>query len=161
MFSKIDLVSAFVTEDVSNTAVITSFDFLCMLFGVLNASQTFQSVVFDPFKCVFGVSSLESLGLLVDFNSIYHLLPKRQLQRFLGMVNFYRRFISNYVGTVLPLTSPLSDPEGSFVLSADPLAVSDKVRAVLADTTLLAHFALDALISLMIGAPDVTVGAVL
>nr|VZI14648.1 unnamed protein product [Spirometra erinaceieuropaei] len=46
-------------------------------------------------------------------------------------------------------------------VATDPVAVSDKVRAVLADTTLLANFAPDALISLMIGAPDVTVGAVL
>ncbi|BHF80910.1 hypothetical protein SprV_0702403800 [Sparganum proliferum] len=63
-------------------------------------------VVLNPSQCVFGVSSLEFLGNLVDTHGIHPLSSKvaairdfpppsskRQLQRLLGMVNFYRRFL--------------------------------------------------------------------
>ena len=56
----------------------------------------------NPDKCVFGVEQLNVLGHRLDENGIYPLkkkvsvipdlimlVPKTQLQRFLGMVNFY------------------------------------------------------------------------
>nr|VZI03201.1 unnamed protein product [Spirometra erinaceieuropaei] len=147
-------------------SVFSNIDvFLCMLFGLRNASQTFQrfvdrvllglpfvyayiddplvasymaeeemenlakmfdrlkkfGVVLNPSKCVFGVSSLEFLGHLGDSYGI-HPLPskfaairgfprpssKRQLQRFLGMVSFYCRFLLHCAHTILPLSSLLS-----------------------------------------------------
>ncbi|BHF80208.1 hypothetical protein SprV_0702333200 [Sparganum proliferum] len=131
-------------------------------------------VVLNPSKCVFGVLSLEFLGHLVDSHGI-HPLPskvaairdfpppssKRQLQRFLGMVNFYRRFHPYCADTILPPTSLLSGPKGSFELSADTLAAFDKAKAALAEATLLTHFSPDAPISVMVDATNVAVGAVL
>ncbi|BHF80232.1 hypothetical protein SprV_0702335600 [Sparganum proliferum] len=92
-------------------------------------------VVLNPSKCVFGVDSLECLGHLVDSVGI-HPLPanvaairdfpspssKRQLQRFLSMVSFYRRFLPHCADLTLPLTNLLSSPKHSFELSADALA---------------------------------------
>nr|VZI44567.1 unnamed protein product [Spirometra erinaceieuropaei] len=87
--------------------------------------------------------------------------PKRQLQRFLGMVNFYRRFLPNCADTILPLTSLLSGSKRTFELTSVALTSFEQVKALLADATLLTHFHSDAPISLMVDASNVAVGAVL
>nr|VZI48485.1 unnamed protein product [Spirometra erinaceieuropaei] len=131
-------------------------------------------VVLNPSKCVFGVPSLEFLGHLVDSHGIRPLpskvaairdfpppTSKRQLQRFLGMVNFYRRFLPNCADTILPLTSLLSGSKRTFELISAALTSFEQVKALLADATLLTHFHADAPISLMVDASNVAVGAVL
>ncbi|BHF80779.1 hypothetical protein SprV_0702390700 [Sparganum proliferum] len=80
-------------------------------------------VVINPSKCVLGVPSLDFLGHHVDAQGLRPLFSKveairdfppptskRQLQRFLGMVNFYRRFLPNCADLMLPLTNLLSGP---------------------------------------------------
>nr|VZI10431.1 unnamed protein product [Spirometra erinaceieuropaei] len=83
-------------------------------------------IVLNPSKCVFGVPSLEFSSHLVDSHGIHPLPSKvaairdfpppssnRQLQRFLDMVNFYRRFLPHCADTLLPHTSLLHDPKHS------------------------------------------------
>ncbi|KAK3521101.1 hypothetical protein QTP86_001892, partial [Hemibagrus guttatus] len=53
----------------------------------------------------------------------------RELQRFLGFTNFYRRFIQNYSSVAGPLTSLLRDPDLPFVVEVD--ASSSGLGAVL------------------------------
>ncbi|KAK3523568.1 hypothetical protein QTP70_002476 [Hemibagrus guttatus] len=53
----------------------------------------------------------------------------RELQRFLGFANFYRRFIRNYSSVAGPLTSLLRDPDLPFVVEVD--ASSSGLGAVL------------------------------
>ncbi|KAK3573608.1 hypothetical protein QTP86_030009 [Hemibagrus guttatus] len=53
----------------------------------------------------------------------------RELQRFLGFANFYRRFIRNYSSVAAPLTSLLRDPDLPFVVEVD--ASSSGLGAVL------------------------------
>nr|VZI02434.1 unnamed protein product [Spirometra erinaceieuropaei] len=131
-------------------------------------------VVLDPSKCVFGVPSLRFLGHLVDSHCIRPLpskvalirdfpspTSKRQLQRFLGMVNFYRRFLPNCADTILPLTSLLSGSKRTFELTPTALTSFEQVKALLADATHLNHFHADAPISLMVDASNLAVGAVL
>ncbi|BHF73996.1 hypothetical protein SprV_0401708000 [Sparganum proliferum] len=77
------------------------------------------------------------------------------------MVNFYRRFLPHSADTILPLTSLLSGSKGPYEMSAEALAAFDKVKAALADATLLTHFSPDTPISLMVDASNVAVGAVL
>nr|VZI07986.1 unnamed protein product [Spirometra erinaceieuropaei] len=127
-----------------------------------------------PSKCVLGATSLEFLGHLIDSNGIRPLpskvaairdfpppTSKRQLQRFLGMVNFYRRFLPNCADTILPLTNLLSGPKRTFELTSAALTSFEQVKDLLADATLLTHFHADAPISLMVDASNVAVGAVL
>ncbi|BHF59012.1 hypothetical protein SprV_0100196700 [Sparganum proliferum] len=77
-------------------------------------------VITDPSTCVLGVPSLESLDHHVDSEGLRSLFSKvgavpnfspstskRQLQRFLGMVNFYHRFPPNCADLMLPLTNML------------------------------------------------------
>ena len=78
-------------------------------------------IVINAQKSVFGASSLEFLGHLVDSNGIRPLpakvdairsFPKpttqRKLREYLGLINFYRRFIPGCGKLLLPLTNLLS-----------------------------------------------------
>nr|VZI30928.1 unnamed protein product [Spirometra erinaceieuropaei] len=127
-----------------------------------------------PTKCVLGVTSLEFLGHLIDSNGIRPLpskgaairdfpppTSKRQLQRSLGMMNFYRRFLPNCADTILPLPSLLLGSKRTFELPPAALTSFERVKALLADATLLTHFHADAPISLIIDASSAAVGAVL
>ncbi|BHF62917.1 hypothetical protein SprV_0200590600 [Sparganum proliferum] len=131
-------------------------------------------VTLHPAKCILGATSLEFLGHLIDSNGIRPLpskvaairdfsppTSKRQLQRFLGMVNFYRRFLPNCADTILPLTNLLSGSKRNFELTPAALTSFEQVKALLADATLLTHYHADAPISLMVDASNVAVGAVL
>ncbi|BHF86036.1 hypothetical protein SprV_ctg2302921400 [Sparganum proliferum] len=131
-------------------------------------------VTLHPAKCILGATSLEFLGHLIDSNGIRPLpskvaairdfpppTSKRQLQRFLGMVNFYRRFLPNCADTILPLTNLLSGSKRTFELTPAALTSFEQVKALLADATLLTHYHANAPISLMVDASNVAVGAVL
>nr|VZI39056.1 unnamed protein product [Spirometra erinaceieuropaei] len=131
-------------------------------------------VTLHPAKCVLGATPLEFLGRLIDSNGI-RLLPskvaairdfplptsERQLQRFLGMVNFCRRFLPNCADTILPLASLLSGSKRTFELTPAELTSFEQVKALLAGATLLTHFHVDAPISLMVDASNVAVATVL
>nr|VZI23182.1 unnamed protein product [Spirometra erinaceieuropaei] len=80
-------------------------------------------VIINPSKCVLGGPSLEFLGHHVDYELLRPLpskaeairdfpppTSKRQLQRFLCMVTFYRRFLPNCADLMLSLTNMLSGP---------------------------------------------------
>ncbi|BHF82909.1 hypothetical protein SprV_0802604800 [Sparganum proliferum] len=131
-------------------------------------------VVINPSKCVLGVPSLDFLGHHVDAQGLRPLsskveairyfpppTSKRQLQRFLGMVNFYRRFLPNCADLMLPLTNLLSGPKGPFELRGHALTAFERIKTSLADATLLTHPAPEAPLSLMVDASTVAVGAVL
>ncbi|BHF64597.1 hypothetical protein SprV_0200760300 [Sparganum proliferum] len=131
-------------------------------------------VVINPSKCVLGVPSLDFLGHHVDAQGLRLLsskveairdfpLPtsKRQLQRFLGMVSFYRRFLPNCADLMLPLTNMLSGPKGLLELTGEALTAFERIKNSPADDTLLTHPAPEAQLSLMVDASTVAVGAVL
>ncbi|BHF80034.1 hypothetical protein SprV_0702315800 [Sparganum proliferum] len=131
-------------------------------------------VVINPSKCVLGVPSLDFLGHHVDAQGLRPLsskveairdfpppTSKRQLQRFLGMVNFYRRFLPNCADLMLPLTNLLSGPNGPLELRGHALTSFERIKTSLADATLLTHPAPEAPLSLMVDASTVAVGAVL
>nr|VZI04021.1 unnamed protein product [Spirometra erinaceieuropaei] len=131
-------------------------------------------VVINPSKCVLGVPSLDFLGHHVDAQGLRHLsskveairdfpppTSKRQLQRFLGMVNFYRRFLPNCADLVLQLTYLLSGLKGLLELRGHALTAFERIKTSLADATLLTNPAPEAPLSLMVDSSTVAVGAVL
>nr|VZI43467.1 unnamed protein product [Spirometra erinaceieuropaei] len=131
-------------------------------------------VIINPSKCVLGVPSLEFLGHQVDSEGLRPLpskveavrnfpppTSKRQLQRFLGMDNFFRRFLPNCADLMLPLTNMLSGPKGPLELTGEALTAFERIKNSLADATLLTHPAPETQLSLMVDASAVAVGAVL
>nr|VZH95960.1 unnamed protein product [Spirometra erinaceieuropaei] len=131
-------------------------------------------VVINPSKCVLGVPSLDFLGHHIDAQGLRPLsskveairdfpppTSKRQLQRFLGMVNFYRRFLPNCADLMLPLTNLLSGPKGPLELRGHALTAFERIKTSLADATLLTHLAPEAPLSLIVDASTVAVGTVL
>ncbi|BHF66508.1 hypothetical protein SprV_0200952600 [Sparganum proliferum] len=132
MFSKIHQIPIALAE-VLKTAVITSsglFEFLRM--SLDSAKPPRHSGEF----LIHLVDSNDIQSLPSMFAAIRDFTPaasKRQLRRFLAWL------ISPACSsrTILPLTSLLSGPKGSFELSAYSF---DKVEAVLADATLLTYF---------------------
>ncbi|BHF73393.1 hypothetical protein SprV_0401647400 [Sparganum proliferum] len=109
-------------------------------------------VVINPSKCVLGAPSLEFLGHQVDSEGLRSLpskveavrnfpppTSKRQLRRFLGTANFYRRFLPNCADLMLPLTNMLFGPKGPLRLTGEALTAFERIKNSLADAILLMH----------------------
>ena len=134
-------------------------------------------IVINPSKCIFGAASLEFLGHQISVHCISPLPPKvqaiqdfpapsslRKLCEFLGLVNFYRRFIPHCASLVQPLTyllSPKRTSTDSFHLSEGALSAFQDVKTALAKATLLTHPDPSAPYCLLVDASNVAVGGVL
>ena len=128
-------------------------------------------------KSVFGVPSLDFLGHRVDSNGIRPLEAKvevirnfqqpttqRQLREFLGLINFYRRFIPNCATTMQPLHSLLNHtkrPSDSLEWTDTAVTAFSEIKDALANASLLVHPIHGAPTCVMTDASDVAVGAVL
>nr|VZI25050.1 unnamed protein product [Spirometra erinaceieuropaei] len=123
-------------------------------------------VIFDRFqqhglqlnvdKCTFGVSSLDFLGHHVDQHGITPLLEKvqsilsfpvpktlTQLRRFIGLLNYYRRFIPHCAATLAPLTDLLKSKAKPIELPPAVHLAFETAKKALADATLLYHLSSD------------------
>lgn len=82
----------------------------------------------------------------------------KELRRFLGMVNFYRRIILHAAAEQGPLNSYLSGPKQDskkpILWTSESLRLFELTKARLADAAILAHPILDAELALMVDASD-------
>ena len=86
----------------------------------------------------------------------------KHLQRFLGMVNFYRRFLPNIARTLVPLTNATAGaPKGPLDWSAEMDTAFQECKDALLRAVPLHHPAPDAALSLAVDASDTHVGAAL
>jgi transposase InsO family protein len=136
-----------------------------------------HGLVLNLDKCVFSQPEVEFLGHQVSARGVELLedhvatirdfqppADKQQLQRFLGMVNFYRRFLPGAAGVLKPLTDALQGPGGknrklNWTAAMD--AAFCKIKQLLCEATCLAHTDPAAAISLAVDASNTHVGAVL
>ena len=133
-------------------------------------------VIINPSKCVFGAASLDFLGHRVSAAGIAPLPAKvqaiqdfppptsvRKLREFLGLINFYRRFIPQCAKHSQPLTELLSMKHASspFHLNDAAIAAFESTKAALTNATMLTHPSSEAPYCLMVDASDVAVGGVL
>ncbi|MEG2138194.1 MAG: reverse transcriptase domain-containing protein, partial [Oscillospiraceae bacterium] len=125
-------------------------------------------------KCVFGRATIEFLGHTVSSSGLAPLpvhvsavldfpAPStvKDLQRFLGMLNFYRRFVPKAAAILQPLTDALvGNPK---TLTWGPLLAASfaAAKTALVDAAPLAHPAPGAALSLASDASDSHVGGVL
>ena len=136
-----------------------------------------HGIVINPNKCIFGVPELDFLGHHIDCNGITPLPEKvqairdfpqpqtqRQLRQFIGLVNFYHRFLPHCAELMQPLHALLpKDKRKSQSLTWTDLAVSafNDTKEALAKASLLSYPQTDAPTCLMTDASDIAVGAVL
>ncbi|UYV73821.1 hypothetical protein LAZ67_11001026 [Cordylochernes scorpioides] len=127
-------------------------------------------------KSVFGKPSLEFLGHIIDNKGIKPLPEKirivkdfpqpnstRQLQRFIGLVNYYHRFIKNSSHILAPLYSLLKtkSPNASLNWTSDTLEAFQNIKNALAENTLLNYPQPNSTLSVLVDASNVAVGGVL
>jgi len=134
-------------------------------------------LVLNGEKCEFGVQEVDFLGHHVTYEGILPLQDKvegvlqhpkptnvKQLMAFLGMINFYRRFIPAAARTLRPLTDALKGgPKPTAKVSWCPSmeAAFEKAKEALAAAALLRHPVQGAAIALMVDASADHVGAAL
>lgn len=144
--------------------------------SVLEQFQKF-GVAINVNKCVFGVQQLVFLGHLVNGEGCSPLpervddvqnwplpLSKKSLQRFLGSINYYHRFIPNAAQLQAPLydlVSSVKQKDGKLQWTQDTRDAFEKSRNALANTIHLAHPIPDANLRISTDASNTAVGAVL
>lgn len=131
-------------------------------------------LVINVAKCQFGRNTLDFLGHRITPAGTTPLPAKveaitlmkqpdtvKGLQEFVGMINFYRRFIPSAASIMLPLFEATSNKQKSLVWTDAMVKSFQDSKKALAEATLLAHPRQDAPISLTTDASDYAVGAVL
>jgi hypothetical protein len=132
-------------------------------------------LVLNAEKCLFGVSAVEFLGHHITAEGAEPLQQKvaaiadfqrpqdaKGMQRFLGMINFYRRFIRGAAGILRPLTDALrGKPRGRVIWTAAMGAAFQATKDALCAASRLAHPDPEAEVNLVTDASNSAVGAVL
>ena len=134
-------------------------------------------VVINPAKCVFGQSEVKFLGYLVSGAGTCPQIDKvesirayprpdtvKKLRQFLGMLNFYRRFLPKAAEIQAPLNNLLQgNVKGKTPVDWTPETITafEKSKECLAQATLLAHPEPNAPLAIFSDASDFAVGAAL
>ena len=151
---------------------------------ILFARLSEYGIIIGPEKCQFGTSELSFLGhhvcaegisplpsavdAIVNFNKP---VKQRALRRYLGMVNYYHRFIPHCAAKLTPLNNLLTSaneghtrlsPKSNFDLKWNKEAESafSESKQILANATLLVHPDSTAQLNITCDASDVAVGGV-
>ena len=152
---------------------------------ILFARLAEYGIIIGPEKCQFGTTELSFLGHHVCAEGISPLpsavdaidnfvKPEKQraLRRYLGMVNYYHRFIPQCAAKLTPINNLLTaandghtrlSPKSNFELKWDENAESafSESKQILANATLLVHPDPMAKLNITCDASDVAVGGVL
>jgi transposase InsO family protein len=134
-----------------------------------------HGLVINAEKCQFGVSQINYLGHHITATGISplqdrltairrHPQPKTvaQLQTYLGLINFYRRFFKNAAAVLRPLTEVIKGGQKAELVWTDQMkAAFQASKDALCAATELAHPLPGAEISVAVDASSTHVGAVL
>lgn len=146
-----DLEGVFVYLDDVLIASKTKSDHVIQLKKLCGALSKFGLVI-NRDKCEFGKDSIEFLGHRISRRGIAPLREKvtaienfsrpdtvKGLQRFLGMINFYRRFVPRIAAVLRPLTDALAGKPKSLQWSASMEKAFKEAKTALARATMLSH----------------------
>ena len=125
-------------------------------------------------KCVFGKSQLDFLGHFVDADGIRPQIEKveailatkppttvKELRRFLGAINYYRRFVKAAAAHLFHLFCALKANPKKLDWSPDMQASFEKIKEVLAQRTMLHHPDASLPLALTTDASQYAIGGVL
>ena len=133
-------------------------------------------VIINPSKCEFGANQLTFLGHHVTPQGIQPLTDKVQAiqqfpqpatqqkhREFLGLINFYHRFIPHCADILKPIHNLLTNNKAKQLLTWDEktLKAFNDIKQAMADASLLAYPQPDAPTNIMTDASSNAVGAVL
>ncbi|GFX23070.1 retrovirus-related Pol polyprotein from transposon opus [Trichonephila clavipes] len=182
--------------DIPKTAVTTPwglYEYIHLCFGLVNAPQTFMRFMHKNYipkteliwlklnisKFVFGVTELIFLGHLITPDGIKPLPDKVQavldykqketvgsLRKFLGLLNFYRRFLPKAAEQQYLLSEFLKGSKGKkdskpLNWSSEAITAFQGCKQALADAALLAHPSPSAPLALHVDASDYAIGGAL
>ena len=121
-------------------------------------------------KCVIACPTVTFLGHMVDSEGICPIpekvsairqfpqpMSKLDVQRLLGICNFYHSLLSRLAHIVGPLTDSLSVSKKEFTVTKEMIIAINKVK----DATLLVHPIRDAVISITTDASDTAIACIL
>ncbi len=133
-----------------------------------------HGLVINVAKCQFGRASLDFLGHRITAKGVSPLPDKveaihqfqqpvtvKGLQEFVGMINFYRRFISAAAEIMQPLFAALAGKPRALQWSDTMVKAFEDAKSALAGATMLTHPRCTAPTLLTVDASDLAVGAVL
>ena len=133
-----------------------------------------HGMVVNRAKCILAQPSVEFLGYMVDKNGITPLPDRvvdirntpppttvKELQSFLGMVNYYRRFLPAAAHHLTPLFELLKGKPKSIVWSAKQQQGFNAIKDALASAALLHHPRPNAQLALTTDASNFAIGGVL
>ena len=133
-----------------------------------------NGLVINAAKCQFAVTEIDFLGHRINCHGAVPLPSKVQaiqdfvkpttikgLQQFLGMINFYHRFIPSAAAVLQPLFGAIASKAKLLSWSDSMDEAFAQVKMLLAATTMLVHPCRDVPIALTVNVSDHAVGAVL
>lgn len=133
-----------------------------------------HGLVVNPKKCIFGVSEIEFLGHNITTGGASPLkhkveaivkFPKpvsvNDLQQFLGMINYYHRFIPHAADVMRPLYESLSGKGKRLDWTEEMSVVFDRAKCALIDAVMLIHPKASVPTAITVDASELAVGAVL
>lgn len=128
-------------------------------------------VAINPAKCELGVPSLVYLGHVVNSDGIKPSpekvcavmatetpLTTKGLRRFLGIVNFYHRFVPNAAAVMAPLNELLKGRAKDVAWTDETRKAFEDTKSALARATLLHHPSATSRLVLTVDASDVAIG---
>ena len=143
-------------------------DHLKVIFELLSAN----GLVVNRSKCAFGVTELEYLAHLVTCDGIRPLTSRIQaihnfpisqtrtsLQRFLGMINYYYRFLPGIAPKIAPLHAASAGRGKDITWTSQCQNAFEEAKASLSTNTLLHHPRPDVKTSNTVDAPESAIGA--
>ena len=135
---------------------------------------SFHGVRINTDKCCFGCTEVSFLGHRISASGITPLSEKvqsildypeptsfKQLRRFDGLVNFYRRFIPNCAQLMQPLTDILRGEPKKFNFTDVAREAFASLKKAISNIATINHYHPDAPLALITDASNVAVGAVL
>ncbi|CAH8647289.1 unnamed protein product [Schistosoma intercalatum] len=155
---------------IASSNVDEHYQHLTLLFQRLSDN----GIVVNPDKCELGKREIIFLGHVIKQEGILPCEDKvqaikeynepsslKELKAFLGLVNFYRRFIPHAAERLRPLTDLLRGNPRRLEMNNSARTAFTEIKTALAQATLLAHHDPSATLSIAVDASDVAIGAVM
>ncbi|CAH8467182.1 unnamed protein product [Schistosoma bovis] len=155
---------------IASSNVDEHYQHLTLLFQRLSDN----GIVVNPDKCELGKREIIFLGHVIKQEGILPCEDKvqaikeynvpsslKELKAFLGLVNFYRRFIPHAAERLRPLTDLLRGNPRRLEMNDSARTAFTEIKTALAQATLLAHPDPSATLSIAVDASDVAIGAVM